>query len=453
MAYIAPTSRTTGDLVTAAIWNADIVANEIAINAGAIAIASQAIGDLIVATSTTQLGRVADVATGQVLVSGGVATAPAYSASPSLTSLTLLSPLTVANGGSGRATATTAYAVLASGTTPTGAEQSIAPSTSGFVLTDNGVGVLPSFQATAGGLWGLSASVATNILTVALTTASGSTPSVSTPVSLSFRNVTAATGDMTTISVTAASTIAVPDTATLGTSNSVAFRAWIVAFNDAGTVRLGIINCAAALSIYPLSGFGIASSTAVTTAADNAQVFYTGSAVTSKAYTVLGYVTYESGLATAGTYASAPTRVQVYTADVSLPCRPVQTVAATTNTQTASTSAVYADTTLTATITPTSAANRVFVQSNNVGLYKDPSALAIGIKLYRGSTEIAYSHTLNSGAVYATSGGIAFNVLDPPNSAAAIIYKTQASAESGLGTVYTQEGSGRSTVVLTELMV
>ena len=152
MAYIAPTSRTTGDLVTAAIWNADIVANEIAINAGAIAIASQAIGDLIVATSTTQLGRVADVATGQVLVSGGVATAPAYSASPSLTSLTLSSPLTVANGGSGRATATTAYAVLASGTTATGAEQSIAPSTSGFVLTDNGTGVLPSFQAAAGGL-------------------------------------------------------------------------------------------------------------------------------------------------------------------------------------------------------------------------------------------------------------------------------------------------------------
>ena len=89
MAYIAPISRTTSDLITAAIWNADIVANEIAINAGAIAIASQAIGDLIVATSGSQLGRVADVATGQVLVSGGVATAPAYSASPSVTALTV----------------------------------------------------------------------------------------------------------------------------------------------------------------------------------------------------------------------------------------------------------------------------------------------------------------------------------------------------------------------------
>ena len=84
MAYIAPAIRLTGDLVTAAIWNADIVANEIAINAGAIALTSQAIGDLIIASTTSQLSRVADVATGQVLVSGGVGVAPAYSGSPSL---------------------------------------------------------------------------------------------------------------------------------------------------------------------------------------------------------------------------------------------------------------------------------------------------------------------------------------------------------------------------------
>jgi hypothetical protein len=80
------------------------------------------------------------------------------SASPTLTGtigaagLTLTTPLDVASGGSGRATATTAYAVLAAGTTATGVQQSIAPSTSGFVLTDNGVGVLPSFQAAVGGL-------------------------------------------------------------------------------------------------------------------------------------------------------------------------------------------------------------------------------------------------------------------------------------------------------------
>ena len=119
MAYIAPTTRVTGDLVTAAIWNADIVANEIAINAGAIALTSQAIGDLVIATSATQLGRVADVATGSVLVSGGVATAPAYSASPSITALTyttsLKSTTALATPGALSATQATEFASTVSG--------------------------------------------------------------------------------------------------------------------------------------------------------------------------------------------------------------------------------------------------------------------------------------------------------------------------------------------------
>jgi hypothetical protein len=86
MAYIAPPSRSTGDLITAAIWNADVVANEIAIYAGALSVTSQAIGDILYASSTTQFARVAAVAAGQVLTSAGTGTVPAYSATPALTS-------------------------------------------------------------------------------------------------------------------------------------------------------------------------------------------------------------------------------------------------------------------------------------------------------------------------------------------------------------------------------
>ena len=57
----------------------------------------------------------------------------------------------VADGGSGRSTAT-AYAVICGGTTSTGAHQSIASvGTSGQVLTSNGAGALPTFQDAAGG--------------------------------------------------------------------------------------------------------------------------------------------------------------------------------------------------------------------------------------------------------------------------------------------------------------
>jgi hypothetical protein len=56
-------------------------------------------------------------------------------------------PLPVPSGGTGRATAT-AYAVICGGTTATGALQSIANvGTTGQVLTSNGVGALPTMQA------------------------------------------------------------------------------------------------------------------------------------------------------------------------------------------------------------------------------------------------------------------------------------------------------------------
>ena len=89
MAYNAPTSRVVQELVTAAIWNADIVANEIAINAGAVAITSQATGDVIVASSGSQLGRVAAAATGTVLIGSGAGIAPTYSPTLTLTGLTV----------------------------------------------------------------------------------------------------------------------------------------------------------------------------------------------------------------------------------------------------------------------------------------------------------------------------------------------------------------------------
>lgn len=62
----------------------------------------------------------------------------------------LATPVSVANGGTGLASAT-AFAPLFGGTTSTGAFQSGSLGTSGWVLTSNGAGALPTFQAAAGG--------------------------------------------------------------------------------------------------------------------------------------------------------------------------------------------------------------------------------------------------------------------------------------------------------------
>jgi hypothetical protein len=92
---------------------------------------------------------------GAVSVAGTLAIANGGTGSTSTTYCNLASNVTgtlpVANGGTG-ATTQTAYAVLAGGTTSTGAYQSIASvGTAGQVLTSNGAGALPSFQAAGGG--------------------------------------------------------------------------------------------------------------------------------------------------------------------------------------------------------------------------------------------------------------------------------------------------------------
>lgn len=172
----------------------------------------------------------------------------------------------------------------------------------------------------------LAFSVAASALTIAVKTKAGTDPSTTDKAIVPFRNVTAATGDYTSVALTAATSLVISSGSTLGTTNDIAFRLWIVAFNDGGTLRLGVINCLSGTSIYPLSGWGIASATAEggAGASDSAHVFYAGAAVSSKAYTVLGYVTWEAGLGAAGTWSAGPTRAQLFGPQVALPGHVVQ---------------------------------------------------------------------------------------------------------------------------------
>jgi hypothetical protein len=94
---------------------------------------SYTIGDLLYASTSTAVSKLADVATGNALISGGVGAAPSYG-KISLTT-TVSGTLPVANGGTG-ATALTANSVLLGNGAST--LQTIAPGTTGNVLTSNG---------------------------------------------------------------------------------------------------------------------------------------------------------------------------------------------------------------------------------------------------------------------------------------------------------------------------
>lgn len=221
-------------------------------------------------------------------------------------------------------------------------------------------------------------SVAGSALTVALKTLAGTDPTASDPVYVVFRNATTATGDYTVIIITTATSLVISSGSTVGTANAQAFRIWIVGFNDAGTFRLGAINCLTSgtpWNIYPLGQFPVASSTAEGGAggADLGFTFYTGAAVTSKAYVILGYATWETGLATAGTWSAGPTRLELYRPWTPLPGTFIATVENRVTGVATGTTTVPNDNTIpqntegdqymTQSLTPTSAANILQIEA------------------------------------------------------------------------------------------
>ena len=92
-----------------------------------------AVGDVLYASTTTALAKLPDVATGNVLISGGVGAAPSYGKVGLTTHVS--GTLPVASGGTGATTLTSNAVLIGAGTS---AVTSIAPGTSGNVLTSNG---------------------------------------------------------------------------------------------------------------------------------------------------------------------------------------------------------------------------------------------------------------------------------------------------------------------------
>ena len=133
----------------------------------------------------------------------------------------------------------------------------------------------------------------------------------------------------------------------------------------------------------------------------------------------------------------------------------VQIVTATTNTQTTNATTTYADTTLTATITPTSASNKVLVFVSQNGLGKTGgTTLSYTLQLLRTATNLATF--VNTGGiatgvadVYTNSASFAY--LDSPATTSATTYKTQIKASSATYAVHVQYYNPDSSIVLMEV--
>lgn len=118
----------------------------------------------------------------------------------------------------------------------------------------------------------------------------------------------------------------------------------------------------------------------------------------------------------------------------------LQVVYGSNNTNVNSTSTTFADTNLTATITPTASTSKVLVIVSQVGIGKQAtnSQSCIALKLLRGATDLVRFEDIGAytgAAVESYIGSCSTSYLDSPATTSATTYKTQMANRAGAGSV------------------
>lgn len=269
----------------------------------------------------------------------------------------------------------------------------------------------------------LSTSVASNALTVSIKTALGNDPSPNDPVFALFRNATLTGGDYTVRVITGALSFTVAATNTMGCSSAAPCRLWAELIDNGGTVLIGLSNQSTATQCYPLNEGVLQTTGSGTGGGSSAGTIYTSvSAVASKPIRIVGYLEWTS-ITTAGTW-TAPDIKQLFGPGINKPCSIVQTVIGTASTPTTINSTANTATNLTATITPTSAANRVRVDATGTINGGSAASALLIIRIYRttGTTAIGSTNPVAfdvAQPILTLTRNIAF---DSPNATAATQY-------------------------------
>ena len=160
---------------------------------------------------------------------------------------------------------------------------------------------------------------------------------------------------------------------------------------------------------------------------------------------------------TNGQYLKADSTAATGLAWATLPAsgKVLQVVYANYATQTANSTSTYADTGLTASITPSSTGSKVLVLITVFAAKSDANSLnRIAMNLVRGSTQIIewlddYGFFTNSADRF--YGTLAFNYLDSPSSTSSLAYKVQFKNIANVAAVEAQAGNVDSSITLIEI--
>ena len=135
----------------------------------------------------------------------------------------------------------------------------------------------------------------------------------------------------------------------------------------------------------------------------------------------------------------------------------LQVVSVTATAVVSNSTSTFADTGLTATITPRSTSSKILVLMSHAGCGKETGNTALQIKLLRGATQIMYVEDLG-GYTGTTAnifiGSVSANYLDSPATTSATTYKSQLASRAAIAVVYVNNyGSvgAASTITLMEI--
>lgn len=149
---------------------------------------------------------------------------------------------------------------------------------------------------------------ASGAVTFAIKTLSGGDPSPSDPVIVSIQD---GSGSYAARSITSALALTVSSGSSLGGTSGVPLRIWIAVVDTGSGCVIGAVNCVSGSSVMSITDGVPYSTTAEGGAggADFAQTIYTSAAQASKFLSLVAYADYDAGLAMAGTWNVAPSRI------------------------------------------------------------------------------------------------------------------------------------------------
>jgi len=177
------------------------------------------------------------------------------------------------------------------------------------VLASSNTGSLVSFGAGTKDVFctapAAEISNASEIKSITCTQTGGALTFTLNPTVLDFRSTTLTSGVPVTRLINSALSLVLPSGGTLGFPTTIAGRIIVAVIDNAGTVELAVVNIAGG---NDLSEIGIINTTAIDTASDSANVFYSTTARTGVAYRIVGSIDVVN---TAGAWGN-PTLVQGY---------------------------------------------------------------------------------------------------------------------------------------------